>query len=85
MFKKEAHEIINGVFNSNDPEEYCKPEKTFKEYLAKALSKAYQKGIEEERGKVLAWLGYWRDKMSSEAVSSLQDILGVPKKEERKS
>ncbi len=29
----------------------------------------------EQRQQVLAWLGYWRDKMPSEAVSSLQDIL----------
>lgn len=31
-----------------------------------------------ETMRVLAWLGYWRDKMPPAAVSALQDVLSVP-------
>lgn len=32
----------------------------------------------EQEQSILAWLGYWRDKMPAEAVANLQDILHVP-------
>lgn len=32
-----------------------------------------------DRHQLLAWLGQWRDDLKPEAVSDLQDILGVPK------
>lgn len=31
-----------------------------------------------ERLRILCWLGVWRDRIPAEAVSGLQDILGVP-------
>lgn len=34
--------------------------------------------IETRYDNILAWLGYWRSRMPDEAVSRLQDILGVP-------
>jgi hypothetical protein len=32
-----------------------------------------------DRNEILAWIGYWRDKMPPQAVIDLQNILGVPK------
>lgn len=37
------------------------------------------KEVEARYDNILAWLGYWRDEMPAEAVSRLQDILGIPK------
>lgn len=36
--------------------------------------------MNQKDNEILAWLGYWRDSfLSDEAVTQLQDILGVPK------
>lgn len=46
------------------------------EYPTKRYVMIPRERLEAQAREVYVWLGYWRDKMPTEAVEQLQDILG---------
>lgn len=47
--------------------------------MINAYIAGFRKAQEQSRQDILIWLGFWRDKIPADAVTQLQDILGVPK------